>query len=60
MASYHKTYGTIIKLLRKYRFELLDYEDAFPIRKAKKKFPKDYVMDSLLPYFCVWKWRKNN
>ena len=58
MQFYHKTYGTIIKLLRKHGFELLDYEDSFPIMQAKKKFPEDYAMSSLLPYFCTWKWGK--
>ena len=58
MPWYHKTYGTIIKLLRKNGFELLDYEDSKPIKKAKKLFPKDYAKTSLLPYFCTWKWVK--
>ena len=54
---YHKTYGTIIKILRKNGFELLDYEDAFPTKKSKKIFPQDYSKTSLLPYFCTWKWK---
>lgn len=58
MKRYHKTYGTIVKLLVKNGFELVDYEDARPLKKAKKLFPKDYRITNVLPYFCTWKWKK--
>lgn len=58
MVWYHKTYGTIVRLLLNNGFELKDYEDSFPLRKAKRLFPEDYRRTSVLPYFCTWKWRK--
>lgn len=57
MPSYHKTYETIIKTIIKNGFEIVDYKDAFPIRKAKKIFPLKYKIFSKIPYFCVWKAR---
>lgn len=56
---YHKPLGTIIRLLVNNGFELIDYEDAFPLRKAKKLFPREYNLTSKIPYFCTWKWGKN-
>jgi len=58
MIWYHKTFGTIVKLLVKNKFELIDYEDAFPLKSAKELFPKEYDFTSTIPYFCTWKWKK--
>jgi len=58
MKWYHKTYGTIIRLLVKNGFELIDYEDCKPLKKAKKLFPEEYNVAISLPYFCAWKLRK--
>ena len=55
MFSYHKTYETIIKTIIKNGFKIIDYKDCFPIKKAKKLFPKDYAEYSKKPFFCVWK-----
>jgi|TARA_Y100000310_G_C20480596_1_gene714485 SAM-dependent methyltransferase len=56
---YHKTYETIIKVIIKNNFEIVDYKDCFPIKKAKKLFPEDYTEYSKKPIFCVWKVKKN-
>jgi len=56
--QYHKTYETVIKTILKNGFEIIDYRDAFPLKRAKKLFPKDYKIFSKSPYFCVWKLRK--
>jgi ubiquinone/menaquinone biosynthesis C-methylase UbiE len=58
MPTYHKTYETIIKALLRNGFEIVDYADCFPSKKAKKLFPKEYKFLSKIPYFCVWKVRK--
>jgi len=58
MSSYHKTYETIIKTIIKNGFEIVDYKDCFPIKKAKRLFPKDYAEYSKKPFFCVWKIKK--
>jgi len=58
MPTYHKTYETIIKIIIKNDFEIVDYKDCFPIKKAKKLFPKDYNFAINFPYFCAWKVRK--
>ncbi|MBL7147365.1 MAG: hypothetical protein ISS82_00900 [Nanoarchaeota archaeon] len=58
MPSYHKTYETIINLILKNKFEIVDYKDCFPLKKSKKLFPKDYKIFSKQPIFCVWKVRK--
>lgn len=58
MIWYHKTYGTIVRSLVRNGFDLVDYEDAKPINKSKKLFPKYYEETNILPYFCTWKWRK--
>ena len=55
---YHKTYGTIVKLLVKNGFEIVDYEDCKPLKKAKKLFPKRYKDEMDFPRFCAWKVRK--
>ncbi|PIU75805.1 hypothetical protein COS75_02385 [Candidatus Pacearchaeota archaeon CG06_land_8_20_14_3_00_35_12] len=55
---YHRTYGSIVRLIIKNGFELIDYEDAYPLKKAEKLFPKDYKIFSNMPYFCTWKARK--
>lgn len=56
--SYHKTYETIIKTILRNGFEIVDYKDTFPLKKAKKLFPKDYALYSKIPYFCVFKIKK--
>jgi len=56
--THHKTYETIIKTIIKNGFEIVNYKDCFPLKKAKKLFPKDYALFSKIPYFCVWKVRK--
>jgi len=58
MLSYHKTYETIIKTIIKNGFEIVDYKDCFPIKKAKRLFPEDYAEYSKKPFFCVWKVKK--
>lgn len=58
MPAYHVTYETIIKRIVKNKFEIVDYKDTFPIKKAKKLFPKDYEYCSKVPFFTVWKVRK--
>ncbi len=55
---YHKTYESIIKNLIRNNFEILDYIDAFPDKRAKKLFPKSYEKFSKIPKFCIWKVRK--
>ena len=55
---YHKTYGTVIKELRKHNFEIIGYEDAKPSVKAKRIFPKEYKKRIGMPFFCTWKVRK--
>lgn len=60
MGWYHKTFGTIIKSLIENDFSLEDYEDAKPLKKAKKLFPDDYNVTINMPYFCTWKWRRKN
>lgn len=56
--AYHKTYETIIKTIIRNGFEIIDYEDAFPLKKAKKFFPEDYKDYSKYPFFSAWKMRK--
>jgi hypothetical protein len=56
--SYHITYETIIKRILKNGFEIIDYKDAFPIKKAKKLFPEEYAELSKKPFFSVWKVKK--
>lgn len=58
MTTYHKTYETIINFILKNNFEIVGYKDCFPLKKAKKLFPKDYARYSKKPFFCVWKVRK--
>ena len=55
--TYHKRYETIIKIILKNGFKIVDYKDAYPKEEAKKLFPKDYKLFSKIPYFCVWKVR---
>jgi len=55
---YHKTYETIIKTIIKNNFEIIDYKDCFPLKKAKKLFPEDYSKYSMMPMFMVFKLRK--
>ncbi len=53
--AYHKTYEQIIKDILTNGFEIVDYKDCFPDKKAKKLFPKEYKEFSEKPIFCVWK-----
>ena len=55
MPTHHKTYETIIKTIIKEGFEIIDYKDCFPLKKAQKLWPKEYEFLSNIPYFCVWK-----
>jgi ubiquinone/menaquinone biosynthesis C-methylase UbiE len=55
---YHKTYEDIIKTIIRNGFEIIDYRDCYPIKKAKRLFPKEYGFASKVPFFCVWKVRK--
>lgn len=52
--AYHKTYETIIRTILKNGFEIIDYKDAFPLKKAKKFFPWFYNEYSKYPFFCAW------
>ena len=56
--NYHKTYETIFNTILKNGFEIIGYKDTFPLKKAKKIFPRHYNMCSRMPYFCVWKVKK--
>jgi SAM-dependent methyltransferase len=58
MPFYHKTYEKIIRLILKNGFEIVDYKDCFPEKKAEKLFPKEYDFLSKVPFFCVWKVRR--
>jgi len=58
MVVYHKTYATIIKLLIKHGFEIIDYEDCEPLPEAKELFPALYKQSMNYPLFCAWKVRK--
>jgi ubiquinone/menaquinone biosynthesis C-methylase UbiE len=58
VTHHHKTYGTIIKLLIKHGFEIIDYEDCKPPKSAEKKYPKQYNEILNMPNFCVWKVEK--
>lgn len=56
--SYHITFETLIRRTLKNGFEIIDYKDCFPIKKAKKYFPEDYKWYTREPLFCAWKVRK--
>ncbi len=58
ISSYHITYETLIRRILKNNFEIIDYKDCFPLKKAEKLFPGDYREFSKRPYFCAWKLRK--
>jgi hypothetical protein len=58
LVFYHKTYETIIKLLNKQGFEIIDYEDCKPLPEAKELYPKKYKICINHPIFCAWKLRK--
>ncbi len=58
MPFYHKKYETMIKTIVKNSFEIVDYKDAYPDKKAKKLFPEYYSRFTKIPYFCVWKVKK--
>ena len=55
---YHKTYGTIVKVIIKNKFDILDYEECKPLPEAKKLFPEKYKNEMNFPRFCAWKVRK--
>jgi len=57
---HHKTYTTIIRSIIKNKFEIVDYEDAKPVKSAKKYFPKEYKKYSSKPFFCTWKIKKKS
>ena len=58
VVAYHRTYEEVIKTILRNRFEIVDYKDCFPIKKAKKLFPDDYNKYSKMPIFMVFKVRK--
>ena len=58
MPFFHKTYETIMKTIMENGFEIVDYKDCFPLKKAEKLFPEDYSWYSKVPFFCVWRVRK--
>ncbi len=58
MHYYHKTYEKIIQAIIKNKFEIVDYKDCFPIKKAKKIFPEEYDKYSREPLFTAWKIKK--
>ena len=58
MVEYHKTFSTIIKLLIKSGFEIIDYEDCKPLEEARELFPTEYKRWLNYPYICGWKLRK--
>ncbi len=55
---HHKTYGTIVKLLVRNNFEIIDYEDCKPPKYSSKQYPKKYKDYINMPRFCIWKVRK--
>lgn len=55
---YHKTYETIIKTIVRNNFEIVDYKDALPLKKAKELFPEYYERYTKVPVFSVWKLKK--
>lgn len=58
ITHYHKTYGTIVKLLVANGFEILDYEDCKPAISSRKGYEKYYDTNLDYPHFCVWKVEK--
>ncbi len=58
ITHHHKTYSTIIKTLVRNNFEIIDYEDSYPIKEGKELFIKQYKEASALPKFCTWKLKK--
>jgi len=58
IVHYHKTYGTVVKLLIKNNFKIIDYEDCKPLKSAKKIYPRHYKRSMNSPHFCVWKVKK--
>jgi len=58
VVHYHKTYATIISLLIKYGFEIIDCEDCKPLPEAKELFPAKYKTCLNYPPVCAWKLRK--
>lgn len=58
VSHHHKTYGTIIRNIVGAGFEIIDYEDSYPLKKSKKDYPEDYEMTSNIPQFCSWKVKK--
>lgn len=56
--SYAKTYESIIKIIIKNKFEIVDYIDVHPIHSAKNKFPEEYTLWSKVPKFVIWKLKK--
>ena len=56
--SYAKTYESIIKMIIKNNFEIIDYVDVYPIPSAKSKFPEEFSLWSKVPKFVIWKLKK--
>ncbi len=57
-AHYPKTYEEVIKTAIRNGFEIVDYKDAFPLKRSEKLFPEYYRRYSKMPFFCVWKLKK--
>lgn len=58
IVHYHKTYGTIVRLLVSNGFEIIDYEDCKPLKCAKEFDLRHYDHLVNSPHFCVWKVKK--
>jgi ubiquinone/menaquinone biosynthesis C-methylase UbiE len=58
VSSFHTTYETTIKRILSNGFEIIDYKDCFPLKKARTLFPEDYAEWSKKPFFCAWKLKK--
>jgi len=56
--TYVKTYEEIINIILKNKFEISGYKDTYPLKKAKRLFPKEYEINTKYPFFCVWKVKK--
>ena len=57
--SLHITYQTLIRAIISKGFSIEDYVDSKPIKEGKKADPRAYALTSKMPYFCVFKIRKN-
>ena len=56
--TYPYTFETLIKAGLKNGFELTDYHDAKPIPSSKSIDPEKYKLNTTLPSFILFKWKK--